>query len=429
MYHHLLVPRGKFIKRIFSIILLFLVLAQAHQAYAYFYSIQTGAYTLASIGFAKRHFSSLSDILNEYERAYLRIEQGRKYLFVKVGKFESYSEADILLEKIKLIVPDAFILKEESLENINIVKMYDSAPAIIDNKLSASKKEKDSNFSAIPEKYYTLHLKNFLNIEDAKKELNELAGKLDKTDRESLRIEKSGKYFSLRIGRFEAYHLANSFLIKLKAAIPYALVLEINKGEERILGKYIQSSESPDASLTKETEYTIINRVKNQAEEKKQKTELLLKNVSAQYYNGDYAKAAELLRKGIEQWPDNPDLYAWYGATLLNMKDPENALEQYRKAADMSPDVPDYHTGAGVSLIYLYMDRAKESISAFKRALELDPQNINALEGLGFVYASIGKNDLANDIYNRLAVLDKDAANRLYLTITHGINWGEDKSE
>ncbi len=406
-----------------------LVLVQAHQVYAYFYSIQTGAYTPASIGFAKRHFSSLSVILNEDERDHLRIEQGIKYLFVKVGKFESYSEADILLEKIKQIVPDAFILKEKSLEDINIVKMHDGPSAAIDNKPSASKKEKDSNLSAIPEKYYTLQLKNFLKIEDARKELDELAGKLDKSDRESLRIEKSGKYFSLRIGRFDTHRLANSFLIRLRDAIPYAVVLKINKGEKQIISKYEQTSESPDASPTKETEYTIINTAKNKAEEKRQKTELLLKDVSAQYYNGDYGKAAELLRKGIEQWPDNPDLYAWYGAALLNMKNPENALEQYRKASDMSPDVPDYHAGAGVSLIYLYMDRAKESISAFKKALELDPQNVNALEGLGFVYASIGKKDLASDIYNRLAALDKDAANRLYLTITQGINWEQDKSE
>lgn len=429
MHHYLFIPGKKFIKRIFFLILPVLVLVQAHQVYAYFYSIQTGAYTPASIGFAKRHFSSLSVILNEDERDHLRIEQGIKYLFVKVGKFESYSEADILLEKIKQIVPDAFILKEKSLEDINIVKMHDGPSAAIDNKPSASKKEKDSNLSAIPEKYYTLQLKNFLKIEDARKELDELAGKLDKSDRESLRIEKSGKYFSLRIGRFDTHRLATSFLAKFKDAIPYAVVLKINKGEKQIISKYEQTSESPDASPTKETEYTIINTAKNKAEEKRQKTELLLKDVSAQYYNGDYGKAAELLRKGIEQWPDNPDLYAWYGAALLNMKNPENALEQYRKASDMSPDVPDYHAGAGVSLIYLYMDRAKESISAFKKALELDPQNVNALEGLGFVYASIGKKDLASDIYNRLAALDKDAANRLYLTITQGINWEQDKSE
>lgn len=429
MYHYLLIPRGKFIKKIFLYLFPALLLVQTHEVYAYFYSIQTGAYTPSAIGYAKRHLNELSGILHEDERDYLRIEQGSKYFFVKVGKFDSYSAAESLLGKIKLIVPDAFILKEESFVSAQFVKLDMEPAAALGRETSTSKNEKDATTSTVREKYYTLQLKNFLKIEEAKIELNKLAGKLDKSDRENLRIEKSGKYFSLRIGKFDTHRLAVSFLTKLKDAIPYAVVLKINNGEEHIISRYLQTREFPDASITKETEYAIINTAKNKAEETKQKTELLLKNVSAQYYNGDYGKAAELLRKGIEQWPDNPDLYAWYGAALLNMKNPENALEQYRKAADMSPDVPDYHTGVGVSLIYLYMDRAKESISAFKKALELDSQNVNALEGLGFVYASIGRKDLANDIYNRLAVLDKDAANRLYLTMTQGINWEEDKAE
>ena len=118
---------------------------------------------------------------------------------------------------------------------------------------------------------------------------------------------------------------------------------------------------------------------------------LLLKDVSSQYGKENYGKAAELLRKGIEKWPDNPDLYSWYGATLINMHYPETALQQYKKAVEISPDVPDYHAGVGISLVNIYMDRAKESIDAFKKAIELDPDNVSGLEGLGFVYASIGK--------------------------------------
>lgn len=311
-----------------------LVMSCANQAHAYIYSIQTCAYTPVSIEFAKRHFNSLSDILNEKERDYLRIEQGSKYLFVKVGKFDNYSEANILLKKIKQIVPDAFILKEEGLKKKNILKMY----------------------------------------------------------RQPLTSKTEMK-------------------------------------EEQIISKRLQNKESPDGSGAKETEHTIIITGKNKPEEKKQKTDMLLNEVSKQYYNGDYSKAAELLRTGIEQWPDNSDLYAWYGAALLNMKNPENALEQYQKAAAISPDVSDYHSGAGVSLIYIYMDKVKESINAFKKALELDPKNVNALEGLGFVYVSTGKKDLAIEIYNLLSVIDKDAANRLHLTITRGINWEQDKSE
>ncbi len=326
--------RGKLIKGILLLILLVLFMTYARQAHASFYSIQTCAYTPASIAFAKSHFESLSDILDEKERDHLRIERGSKFLFVKVGKFDSYSEANILLEKIKETVSDAFILKEEGLKKNNIVQMYKQP--------SASKNAKE---------------------------------------------------------------------------------------EKQISGKHSPAAESSDARDSKKPEYTVIITGKNEPEEQKQRTELLLNDVSKQYYKGDYGKAADLLRLGIEQWPDNPDLYAWYGAALLNMKNPENALQQYRRAAEMSPDVSDYHSGAGVSLIYIYMDKAKESINAFKKALELDPKNVSALEGLGFVYVSIGKKDLANEIYNRLAAIDKEAAKRLYLSITRGINWEQDKSE
>jgi Flp pilus assembly protein TadD len=71
----------------------------------------------------------------------------------------------------------------------------------------------------------------------------------------------------------------------------------------------------------------------------------------------------------------------------------------------------------------MHLDTAKRSIDAFNRALRLDPQNVDALEGLGAVYVSIGKNDLATGIHQELQKLDPDAASRLNALITRGIDW------
>jgi hypothetical protein len=76
-----------------------------------FYTVQTGTYTPASLGYAKRHFDKLSRTLEENDRHYLRIEQGERYIIVRIGKFEGFEEASKLLEKVKTLAPDAFVLK------------------------------------------------------------------------------------------------------------------------------------------------------------------------------------------------------------------------------------------------------------------------------------------------------------------------------
>jgi tetratricopeptide (TPR) repeat protein len=191
-------------------------------------------------------------------------------------------------------------------------------------------------------------------------------------------------------------------------------IVLIERGEDKI--KTAQDSSSKKTIFdTETTDY----------EEKERAIDSLIESADNYLNTAEYGKAAEILRKGIAQWPDNPDLYALYGETLLYLGYPEKALEKYKKATKLSPDVPDFHAGVGYSLLNIYLDRAKASIEAFKKALEIDPDNINALEGLGIVYASIDRKDLATDIYYRLKELDPDAAERLNNVIQNGIDWGE----
>jgi len=87
--------------------------------------------------------------------------------------------------------------------------------------------------------------------------------------------------------------------------------------------------------------------------------------------------------------------------------------------------VPEFHAGMGHSLLNIYMDRARDSIASFQKALEIDPNNVSALEGLGFVYASIGKKDQAEAIHQQLLQLDPGAAARLNQAIVNGVDWEE----
>lgn len=416
-------------KRIKILLLLCSIFLLIHPSAAFegFYTVQTGTYTPASLGYAKKHFDKLSRTLEEDERQYLRIEKGEKYIIVRIGKFEDFAEAGKLLEKVKALSPDAFILKEDNFENIQIIRLYEKASPPSVKEISTTKAEMPKPSLSLKE-YYTLQISNFLKLEEAKKEFDALTRKLKGNDLSSLRIEKAGRYFSLRLGKFETYSSVKDFLARLGNAIPEAIIMIGKSADEQIISIYGDVSPPKTFNLEQpktSDEKTIQDKKTPKADVEAQKgeVELFLKDVSAQYYNEQYGKTVEMLREGISKWPDNADLYAWYGAALINMKDSENALAQYRKAVEMSPHVPDYHAGVGVSLLNIYMDRAKESIDVFKKALEIDPQNVSALEGLGFVYASIGKKDLAMEMYSRLANLNRDAANRLYQAITQGVNW------
>lgn len=375
-------------------------------------------------------------MLDEDERNYLRIERRGKHLVVKVGKFHKLTDTDKLLEKVKTSVSDAFVLIENDFEKIQVVKLYEKPSPISaietlhDNKDPLEKKTplvpaSKSKSVSVLEEYYTLQIKNFSNLEDATKEFEILIRKLKENERTNLRIEKVAGYFSVRIGKFMTYSAAREFLASLGKLVTDAVIMKGKSAAEQIISVY-KDVRSPEVITIEISEKKTNDDKKMQqpdSEEQKKELELLLNNVSSQYYKEDYGKAAEFLRKGIERWPNNSDLYSWYGATLLNMRFPDNALQQYRKAVELSPDVPDFHAGVGLSLVNIYMDRAKESIDAFNKALEIDSKNVGALEGLGFVYASIGKKELALELYNRLEPIDKAAAFRLYQAITQGVDW------
>lgn len=426
--------------KIFLLLCSIFLFINASEASEDFYTIQTGTYTPSAIGigYAKRIFDRFSRVLSEDERQYLRIEKGEKYIIVRVGKFDDVSDAGKLLEKVKALIPDAFMLKADNFENIKIIKLYgknsrpsqkkDSAKETSIKKETSIDKNEASGPSTVLREYYTLQIGNFLTLDEAKKEFDELTRKLKGNDLNDLRIERAGRYFSFRLGKFETYSAVKDFLARMGNQLPETVVMIGKIEDEQIISAYNKTPaqrniQVEDLKASGEKTVQIKSAPKADAEKQKGDIEVLLKNVTDQYSSEQYGKVAEMLKEGISKWPDNADLYAWYGAALLNMKSPEDALAQYRKAVEKSPNMPNYHAGVGVSLLNIYMDRAKESIDAFKKALELDPNNVSALEGLGFVYASIGKKELAVEMYNRLLTLDKDAANRLYQVMTLGVNW------
>jgi len=382
-----------------------------------FYTVQIATYSLSKYSYAERLFEFLINQLEDQEKESLRIEKSQKHYIIRLGRFNDLASANKALNTIKDFVPDAFVLKIANPEEFQVMRIYmskhEQETKIITEKPSEKLFQQEIK-SQVPEVYYTVQIGNFLKLKEAKDELRRIAKSLSKEDRDTLRIEKSGRYYTLRIGRFKSYTEAREFLSRYKDSLLGIIVVGSTK-EEEIVQLYERDS------LYKNKEPPL----GEESDRKRYLLERLIRDVDSLIEDEQYGKAAQLLRKGLSEWSNSPELYARYGEVLLYLGYPDKAYKQYRKAIELSPDVPEFHTGLGYSLLNSHINKAKESIEAFKRALEISPDDTSALEGLGIVYVSINRTDLALQIYNRLKELDREAATRLYDVIVTGIDWGK----
>ena len=345
---------------------------------------------------------------------YLRIEVGSKYYIVRLGRFGDRLEAQKVLEKVKSFVPDAFILKETDFDRAEVLIYYDS----------------DGKPSSILRKNYTVQTGPFAVQAEAQRKFDSISHTFPGNDLEKLRIIKEGDSFLVRAGMYQNRTSADKFLKRMSEFFPDAVIVETRINDEKVITSYSVSAPSNIQVMEKDglppesASITTSQPVKMIPTEKEDLINNILNEVSDLFYRQEYAQAAELLKKSLARWPDEPDLHAWYGATLLDSGYPDEAFKEYRKAADLMPNVPDFHSGIGHSLLDIHVDRAKKSVEAFRKALTMDPNNISALEGLGIVYVSIDKKYLATQIYHRLRGLDPAAAERLNQFIVWGLDWG-----
>src|SRR6266513_749491 len=84
----------------------------------------------------------------------------------------------------------------------------------------------------------------------------------------------------------------------------------------------------------------------------------------------------------------------------------ETVVANYEKAVSESPDSAERHANLG--LLYTLMGRKAEAIREGRRAIELKPESVDALDGalmssiLALIYARCGENDLAIPMLERL---------------------------
>jgi hypothetical protein len=85
---------------------------------------------------------------------------------------------------------------------------------------------------------YTVQTGSFMKIEDAQKQYVYIVNGLNEKDLDFLRIEKVGKYYSLRFGKFKNYASAMKLLQDIKSRLSEAMILKAYIKNERIVRFY-----------------------------------------------------------------------------------------------------------------------------------------------------------------------------------------------
>ncbi len=123
----------------------------------------------------------------------------------------------------------------QTIDDKSVIK--ETSDNIIDeeNKLNGKLKVDDQIASQL---VYTIQTGSYTIKAHAEKQVNFLLQSLNKKDLDFLRIEKTGKYYTVRLGKFENYAAAKKFIQEVKLGLPEAVILKAVIKNERIIRWY-----------------------------------------------------------------------------------------------------------------------------------------------------------------------------------------------
>ena len=90
----------------------------------------------------------------------------------------------------------------------------------------------------IREKMYTIQTGSYAKKTDARKEYESVKERINGEDLDYLRIEKIGKYYAVRIGRFNDFEQSEKFLKSVKPQILSSVTLKAYIKVDRIVRLY-----------------------------------------------------------------------------------------------------------------------------------------------------------------------------------------------
>lgn len=262
---------------------------------------------------------------------------------------------------------------------------------------------------------YTIQTGSFLRTADAQKEFDSLVHVLNEKERDYLRIERIGKFYSVRLGKFEKMHEAEKFLHSVQQKVTTFLLMKAFYKEERIERLYeAGAGEVPHTQDDPITRPLSVNKKPHvskgafvKVDEKKhaQPVEDQVRTLLDPVEKKEYEEALEEIKAELAIRPEDPEIIGSYGTLLYKLEQPAEAIIYLQKAAELSPGVSDYHNRIGYCLILLH--KFNEALDAFNKAVAINPEHVGALAGLGITYSELGEKEKAMGVYDKLKNLDR----------------------
>jgi tetratricopeptide (TPR) repeat protein/TolB-like protein len=126
-----------------------------------------------------------------------------------------------------------------------------------------------------------------------------------------------------------------------------------------------------------------------------------------------FDQAVEAYNKAIEYRPFYADAYVGLGDAKAAKGDVDGAVAAYTKALSYNPVNPRVHMSLG-KIYYAEKGLYYESVTAYKKAIDLDGSSVEARMGLGEVYEDKGLYKEAVEEYRRVIELDGKHTGAMY---------------
>jgi tetratricopeptide (TPR) repeat protein len=127
------------------------------------------------------------------------------------------------------------------------------------------------------------------------------------------------------------------------------------------------------------------------------------------------ADAVLMYHKSLSMVPPSPDEYfgplfsagpVWYslGRAYIELGDRGNAIAALSEAAKIDPDEAIIWNDLGYVYVSMEPRDSKAAFGAFKKAVDIDPQNFDGLKNLGLLYAMAGLKEGVESIAKMLLI-------------------------
>ena len=273
-------------------------------------------------------------------------------------------------------------------------------------------------FSHSAQLYHTISISSFSSIAPAEKQFESISKKLQEQELDHLRIEKIGKFYCVRLGKFDDRSGADKLLDAVKSNLPGATVMKAYIKDERIVKLYSgitqadsagEQAESIPAPEPEQEKQQIVR--KAEQPETASTLEENLAVIPSLVHKKDFNAALDILKSEIVLYPEHPDLNAWLGMVHLKMDQPLKSLPYLEKAVHLSPEIPDYHNSLGYS--FLFLNKFDQAINEFNNAIKLDPGYFDSLTGLCMSLAKKGDKAEAMVVFNKIKDHDEASSDKL----------------